>query len=275
MKKEYKTKFVWEPKIESESNVYSPDAFDGASGLIPPDDFVVSRNRDGSVASRYGDYEWNLTAYHSRGEKSNLYFRSWCKGDLKKKQRQIIKEMQWLMFILIWKRHGNTLSVRTLETYANLLRQLAKFAHDNACRIEDVLCDAQMMRGYLEAASKDAYVVLASLLRVLIQFEEEEVGFRVLGGATIATLQALAHEYQSGLKQHAPVPTRIYSYLITHLMRELSDFVAISDSYLRVVEMCATDPLLGSVSGGANPRKYGGESLSENIGNKDRHKVIS
>ncbi len=45
----------------------APDTYDGSNGLWPPDDFVVSRNKDGSVASVYSDLKWNIMAYSALG----------------------------------------------------------------------------------------------------------------------------------------------------------------------------------------------------------------
>lgn len=237
---------IWEPKLEIPSGVPVPDFYDGSNGLIPPDDFVICRKRDGSVASVYADLEWDVTAYDPRGRLRKLYFASWCNNTPTKNQRRIVGEIRWLMFLLMWKREGATLSVGSWVKYMELMRTLARFSNDNSCGINDVLSDVNVMKRYLERTASHHYNKLSSLLFTLIELGEKEVGFRVLGGISLKELrERYRKEYAAQSKQHPPIPTRIYSCLITVLMRELTDFESIMESYLRLAETCAADPLLG------------------------------
>ncbi len=84
-------KVVWEPKLEMPSGTPAPDAYGGSNGLIPPDDFIVSRKRDGSVASVYAALVWDVTAYDPSGRSRKLYFASWCNNAPTKKQQRIVR----------------------------------------------------------------------------------------------------------------------------------------------------------------------------------------
>lgn len=52
---------AFQAKIDLHEGMVPPDVWMSAAGLIPPHDFIVSRNRDGSIASRYGDEKWDRT----------------------------------------------------------------------------------------------------------------------------------------------------------------------------------------------------------------------
>ncbi len=239
MKKIRKTTVLWDAKLDFPAGASAPDSYDGSNGLVPPDDFVVARDRKGHVVSRYSDLEWNISAYHPRGRSCWLRFRPWGKGNPTRTQRPIVREMRWLMFALIWKRHGASLSAETLQHYMVTLRSLAQFAHDNGCRVKDILGDAQVMRRYIEMTGAVILGRLPALLITLMRLGEAEVGFPVLGGTTITELRAIRRECLAGSKQHPPIPTRIYSILIANTVRELAEFEAIADEYLRVVTLFA------------------------------------
>ena len=40
---------IFVPKIDLTRGAVAPDSYDDSCGLVPPDDFVVSRNRDGTA----------------------------------------------------------------------------------------------------------------------------------------------------------------------------------------------------------------------------------
>lgn len=236
---------IFQPNIEMPPGSTSPDPYDRSHGLIPPDELVVSRNWDGSVASMYASYVWILTAYEPQGRSFKLYFANWCNDAPTKAQARIIDDMHWVMFFLIWKRNGSPLSVGSLDNYMKLVTELARFADESSCGFNDVLCDPGVLRRYLDWNSGPNIKTLASLLKALLEQGEHEVGFRALGGITLKELRERKKEFETRYKQHPPIPTRIYSKLIATLSSELSDFQAISDRYLGLMAECSNDPMMG------------------------------
>lgn len=236
---------IFQPNIEIPPGSTLPDPYDRSYGLIPPDELVVSRNRDGSVASMYASYVWILTAYEPQGRPFKLYFANWCKDAPTEAQARIIDDMHWVMFFLIWKRNGSPLSVSSLDNYMKLVTELAKFANESSCDFNDVLRDPSVLRRYLDWNSGPNIRTLASLLKALLEQGDHEVGFRVLGGITLKELRDRQKEYEARYKQHPPIPTRIYSKLIAILSSELSDFEAISERYLGLMAECLADPMMG------------------------------
>jgi hypothetical protein len=236
----------FEPKIDLPAGAVAPDAYDDSGGRVPPDDFVVSRKRDGTPASVYGELSWDRTHYDPEYRSRRLNFRYWDVGDLTPLRDQLSRELRWLMFLLMWKREGSPLAFSTLERYLSALRDLAQFSERHACRIRDLLSDPARLTAYLATdISVCKMKLLSSLLCALTPLGADEIGFHVLGGSTLRELRALIARYKRSRKQHPPIPTRIYSAIIAELVRELDAFDVVADRYLALVAICAKNTLMG------------------------------
>lgn len=237
MKNVLKQKILWQPMLEISSGASAPDSFDGPSGSVPPDDFVVARDRKGNPVSYYGDHCWDYTAYHPRGRTCRLWFRPWGQNAMNRKQMLLVREMLSVMFILIWKRSGTPLAVTTLQKFLSALNSIARFANDNCYRISDIFSNLHVMRQLLEKPDPVVLMTLPGMLITLIELGESEIGFQPLGGATLAEIATAQRKYTAVLKQHPPLPPRIYSELIKNTMRELTEIESFIDRYLRVVKV--------------------------------------
>lgn len=237
---------IYEPKVEILDSRCAPDSWDSSHGLIPPDDFIVSRNRDGSVASRYGDKSWDRTPYQRNGRSAWLHFSYWGAGQGSSEQEALAYEIRFLMFILIWKRQGSPLSNSTLDNYIIAFRRVAQYAESKACSIRDVLTSTNLLAEYVR--SDVAIGLLASLktmLKTLLKLGVTEVGFDVLGLNAEKLFEKKITRYKNGVKQYAPIPTRIYSIIISELSDELSEWEAVADRYFALIQECLADPLIG------------------------------
>jgi hypothetical protein len=248
----------FEPKIDLLPGAVAPDAYDDSDGPVPPDDFVVSRKRDGTAASVYGDLSWDRTDYDPEYRSRWFNFRYWDNGDLTPVRDQLSRELRWLMFLLMWKREGPPLAFSTLEQYLSVFRDLALFSENHACRIRDLLSDPLRLTAYMVSeVSVCKLKLLSSLLAVLTPLGSEEIGFHVLGGSASKELQAQIARCKQSRKQHPPIPTRIYTAIIAELARQLDEFTAIADRYLALVAICAKDRLMGRCERGQRDKKRG------------------
>ena len=241
-----KTSVVYAAKVELADGMVAPDAWDESLGLVPPDDFVVSRHRDGTVASVYGDPSWNRTPYQPQGRTDWLHFTSWWSNPPSPQQVSLSGEMRYLMFLLIWKRPGNPLSNSSLDNYINAFRRLAQFSDKNSCRIQDVLNSTEMLVEFVEDDVPGGLLVsVKSMLKLLLKLGADDVGFRVLGTNVDRILNTHIGRYKDDARQYAPIPTRVYSQIISAMSAELKDWEDVADRYLALVKDCLDDPLLG------------------------------
>jgi hypothetical protein len=255
---------VYEPDVQTFSSAFARDEYNPEYNRIPSDEFVVTKNIDGSPLSRYGDLSWNRTPYQTVTEPCNLHFDYWVKGrrfgagsyaeketarwrgkknDFTPARKQIVGELHWIMFILIHLRPGKPLSNQSLVGYGLLLRKLANVAEAQGKMVSDILSST----GYMHTEIKRHYNSrLIPLLKLLNQLGPETTGIEVTcRHRKMANLVAMAKEYRDSCKQTPPMPTRIYSHVLDSLSRELADFDSVSDRILSLYAECAADPLLG------------------------------
>lgn len=233
----------YEPKLETPVGAVTPDVYEGAIGQLPPDNFVVSRTRDGSVASVFGQLRWDLTAYHPELQPTSLCFEYWDGGALTPSRLALTKESRYLLFALIWLRDGAPLSPGTLRNYLTVVNRLVEFAETSSIRLETVLGNAKLTQAFIES-QKNGWLTetLGSLLQILAK---EPLGLNVIPNSVIAKIKRIGREYRNSLNQHSPIPTRIYSSIISQLDRELSNWCGVADSALEVLLQCGKDPRMG------------------------------
>lgn len=235
---------TFEARIELLPGTVAPDVYDPSQGRIPLDDFVVSRFRDGSPASYYGDLSWNRTPYDPDGRTRFLHFTYWDHGDLTPQRDELTREIRWMMFLLIYLRRSDALSNSSLEGYLVALRRLARLCEAGGVRLQDALADPALMTGCAENAAHLSSI-MATVVTFLRSLGREQVGFEAAGKSADAALKAIYRKWCDNSKQYAPIPTRIYSMILSVLSDEIEAFEDAADRLLRVYQDCRHDPLLG------------------------------
>jgi hypothetical protein len=237
---------AFEPKLDTPVGAIAPDTYDSLQGKVPPDDFVVSRRRDGSVASTYGQQIWDLSAYHPEGQPQAFNFCYWTTGKITPAREQLSHEMRYLLFLLIWVRKGAPLSLGTLRNYLTVVKAMAQYAENISCSICDLLVDEQRLWSFIETrCSGWATQTLGSLLPSLASIGNSHLGFDIVGDRQLQTIYVLGRQYRATLKQHTPIPTRIYSRIITQLLHELTEWESVAEDVLSVLQACGKDPYMG------------------------------
>lgn len=235
---------AFQAKISSLPDVNAPDAYIPTEGRIPSDSFVVSRNRDGSLLSLYGDSSWDWTPYATDGRtiKFNFHFRS--SGKLTQQRNKLAGEMRWLMFVLIFLRPGHGLSNKSLKSYLSLLTFMARFCELRSLSSYGLLADPALLGECMAGNGGYANLVIA-LIHLLRHLGADVVGFDVVNTEGLRNLDGIANKYALTLKQHPPIPTRLYSSMLSTLSQELAQFWAVADRVLNLLQACVDDPLTG------------------------------
>lgn len=222
-----------------------PD-YQGGLADGPADDFVVCLHRDGSPASRFGDLVWDLTAYHPEGRSLRFYFAYWGDTIATAEQLALSRAIRRVMFALIWHRPGAPLSLGTLANYLTVLCAVAGHAQELDVPLGALLGDSNSLPRYAATGCSGWMCeTLGSLLGVLASIEEEGLGFAVMSSKVISAIKAHGKTYRAGIKQHSPMPTRIYSAYIAALRQELSAWLDVSMETLKLFDACGADPLMG------------------------------
>lgn len=192
----------------------SPDAYDFQFGR-PSNDFVVSRDIDGNVLSRYADLVWDRTPY-SFGETTKLYFKFWD-GDATTENRiAIVEVLHWIMFLMMWRNpSGRSLSTKTLNSILVQLRGIARRADAIGIGLKEAMADRAIMAVTSHAGSSRIFKVLG-----MLQFLGPEITNFEVSADILPSLRDVASEYEDSIKQTAPIPTRIYSTILSNLSGE-------------------------------------------------------
>lgn len=228
---------LFEPKLDIPVGAIAPDVFVTTHGQVPPDDFVVSRNRDGSVASTYGELSWDLSAYHPEEQPHFLNFVYWGSSGVTPVRDQISREARYIFFLLMWVREKSPLSVGTLRNYLTVVRVLSQHAEDVSLSIQDILREEKYLWSFVAAQSSGWLIeTLGSLLPLLAQMRGQNHGFDLVGDKQLEAIRKLSRSYRTNLKQHPPIPTRIYSKIISTLLNELSQWDLVSNELLLLMK---------------------------------------
>ncbi|MFA6121844.1 MAG: hypothetical protein WCT35_07380 [Sideroxydans sp.] len=221
--------------LEAESRIKLP------KGALPPDpwmgdgtelhlDHVVARNNKGEVVSRAGDLVWDLTSYHAHGQTTRLYFDYWQnKANRKINESEItpqrlmrIRELQHLMCNIMYSKSYTGIGVSSLHHIQYMSRKIALYAEEADCGVGEVLRRAELLDKFIgKIRNKDA-MHLRNLLNSLYAQNSDEAAFPVARTTFWDKLSLLAIKHQESIKQHAPLPTRIYSEWINNLDAELT-----------------------------------------------------
>jgi integrase len=192
----------------------APDCFDAEIGRPQPD-FIVSRNVEGDVLSRYGDISWDHSPYSSR-RLTHLNFQAWADGKITPLRNMIIEEIRWIMFLIIWKHPAQRASsTKTLMRGLSALRNLARRADVKSISIAEAVSDSAFMFDTPDAQSAEIFKILG----ILHFLGAEHTGFEITPDI-LPYLSDAAVTYSQSLKQTAPIPTRIYSEILTVLSAE-------------------------------------------------------
>jgi hypothetical protein len=229
----------------------APDEYDPSVGMYPKKDFVVTRDADGNPLSYYGQLAWNRAPYGTGQEGAWLYFDYWrprhampsnvdAMANLNPARTARTDEIRWLMFILIYLRPDNALSNGSLGHYCTLACELAALSESKALSIGELLGESQLLISFADSAPGRADI-LAALLKLLKWLGQDRVGFTVVCNDSIGKIRRIASTYARRTLQTPPLPTRIYSHILSSLSAEISEFESIIDRLLTLLADCAND----------------------------------
>jgi hypothetical protein len=224
----------------------SLDSYFGSDGEPPPDSFVATRKRDGTAKSLYWHPVWDFTAYSVDGKPARLVFSFWAAGNITSRRDAISKEIRFLVFALIWYREGSPLAFGTLQNYLTVLCALAEMSDERGVSLATVLGDIRLLRKFVSVRCGGWMAeTFVSLHGNLSKLPEAKLGFKLAKSKDAGQLGDGRKAYRERLRQHPPMPMRIYSRYISALSSELSDWLAVADEMLELVVQCSSDPLTG------------------------------
>lgn len=230
-------------QLELPIGAHAPDAWNHSCVCLPLD-HVISRDANGNALSLVGDFVWDMTCYHPKKKTTRIGFWHWRDArsaahdnEMTPERVARIREIQYLMFLRIY-RAERILSVKHLAGLQVVLRDMANFAEARGCSVREILEKPEGLDAYI--AEVRGYQCL--LLRNWIFFMQgldptTELGFELPTPRQWRTLEQQASHYHKNHKQHEPLPTRIYAFLINALEAEIGTI----ESHISLVQMAVQE----------------------------------
>lgn len=235
----------FQAKIQNVIGDSEPDQFDYAPGKRPSSDFVVARDRMGNTLSRYGDLVWDRTPYRANGKVSKISFKYWGKvGKVTPVRLRIADDLRWILFILIYIRPGASLSHHSILGHVTTLRALGSFCERSGASVPEVFGKFDLAMEFLGPVG-DSISKFAAVAKVLRNLGKEMIGFSVMDRSYIDLLRGHSRAYQSAHKQVPPMPTNIYTQVLTQLHDEIQFLSARVVRLMDLATECFSDPLTG------------------------------
>jgi hypothetical protein len=203
----------------------SPDIFaQNNAGISHPDDnYIISKNINGDILSRYGDPCIDLTPYSTtQGTKSKFHFNQ-IKGDTYQ------KEARWLWFICYRFGKGknkNNLSVGVLYSrYIGVIKPLCEFAKlDNVSTIHVLETEKLLTKFIYE---NNGAIFNQQIIPVLKLYHSlsTQIGFNVaLKSEQLSMIEKRNNEAKTNRKQTEIIPPRLYGSWLNEAWKAVSEF---------------------------------------------------
>jgi len=187
-------------------------------------DFVISRDTNGNVLSRYKDMVWNFEPYTSDPSQHPMFY---FEKNIQKKEIQSVKKLMLLLIIYGNGREGSQYSVGTLKHYfTSIFKPLSEFVIRHNLDIQKCLEDRKNLLKYIdeECYNRQRVSHLVSLLSFLhyrnnnqtkinYQYDEE----------VIQKLHKLRSVFVRGLHQTEIIPLRILSESLSQRWEQIKE----------------------------------------------------
>lgn len=204
----------------------------------PGDDFVISRDNDGNVVSRYGQEIWNLTPYSTLGP-CQINYVSWSneKSSLK---RKISQELRCLFYSILY-HSKKSITVGTVRSHVIDLRRIAKLSLAANCTIAESSSSKLFLFELKKSLSTNTRTSIQGICTVYINLLEIQNRHPYLGlsftSEPLRLLQEMISFIPKSSNQVPIIPSKIYSKLINKIQNTLAEFLDVSDSIQQLFEI--------------------------------------
>jgi len=215
-------------QLDIPKHIYPDEYHSSLTKLIKPNEsFVISRNIDGEILSRYRDDIWDFTPYkkNNNTSQSKLYF-SELFGTYK-------SDTKWIMFIMIYMSESNRhsrLSTNTIVSYMKILNDITKYTSNRNISIVELFESKRHVSEYVNSCVYSYKLkTFSPIIKNLILLGHKNTDIKAIGGATVDEINDRRIMLRND-KQHPVIPPRIYSYYITFLHEQVTTFLNIKSS---------------------------------------------
>lgn len=218
--------------VYSSSDEIKPDVFSFQKGKhSPPDsDFIISRDINGNVLSRYSDDFFDLVTYKTT-ENGKHIIPITDVGSISYQE-----DARWLWFLCYRfgiGRNGNNLSVSTLyNRFIHFVKPLCLHANNNNISVQNILESEQKLSCFIlsHQRSHSFCTTLNSVLKSYNSLGEDICGFKVAWTKKISShLKQINISHESNIEQTPIIPPRLYQSFLKQSWGCISEFEQYSE----------------------------------------------
>lgn len=226
---------------------FSPDIFNGDFNTYPQSQFVVSKDKKGEASSFYEDDIWDFSSYSEDGRPFIIMF-PFSNKQRNTLQNQIYNESKWLIFLLMWGKSGTPLSKYVIKRYANFLQLLGKYCYENHINIINFFNTIDEIKKFSKILKSGSYLSNLRVILDTIREREEKIHrYNIPSNKNLFFLKEL-HSIRNQFKQTSPIPTKIYSLLISNIDKEIDMFDKHSSKIFKISLKYLSDSSYGRSS---------------------------
>lgn len=199
----------------------APDTYISSSDAVtkrPSNNFIISRDNEGEIVSKYGDLVWNLTPYRMLGDTSCATI------NYSKLSKSNIDDAKWIVFILMFlvdSGRATTLSTSTINCYMKPIRLLEKYSNANDIGILDILTiEGHLLDFVRNLKTRSALKGFVSLAYHLHLIGSNRTGIKSFDVTQLNSIKKKFSQLGQD-EQHPVIPPRIYSELV----KQITDFI--------------------------------------------------
>lgn len=194
----------------------------------PEDNFVISKNSNGTVISTYGDDVWDLTPYRLVGHTGTSQI------NYKKYRNNKVPDAKWTVFVLLFfadTGRATGLSIATLMSYTKFIKVLTDFSSYQGENYFDYFNKHHLIKSLIEHLhTKNLLKGYRALAYHFFSIGEDKVGTKVMIDLIFDLIDNKTKTLPSD-KQHPVIPPRIYNELLKQFEVFFDEFQEFEKSF--------------------------------------------
>ena len=212
----------YEKSVAHLPDALAPEIFEvsSGSGLRPTDNFIVSKNQDGTVLSCYGNDIWDFSPYATAVRPKPIL-------DFQVIPSKHKADVKWIVFCLdrICESINGIYSINTLRGYVFCLKQIATYCIDKNIPFLSWFNSEQYVLDYLDNYSVSTQKLRVSALFIALLPRAEETAIDIIATKKIKDRFTKAHRISKQFrKQHPIIPSRILFELLNYCSEALTEY---------------------------------------------------
>jgi hypothetical protein len=214
-------------------------------GFAPTNTSMVLEGGPGVSESRYGDPSWRY-GQRSQGCNTPAVTFDVEKDDLPQERlTALLDEARWLLYLYLFGRPNKKFAAATAYHNSRVVLAMVEFCAKNGLELRDIFGSFIIGFEFLSQTGSATPKAFMSLMQALREMGVKRTGFTCMEEEEQAELRKFKKNVDDIIKQHPPVPTKIYANLIEGLERDIDEYQKVESEIHALVRNIIEDDCFG------------------------------